>query len=230
MTAQTVQGYSDRNLYNDGNDEIASMNRFAFPSISFSPSFPMNLSPSSPLRTPSNAIPALSPPSSAFNVLSPRSAHRGGGGLFGTATGGGILLSPGIGSSISPANQLPSYFSPPSPNGSGSLLSVLSASLESPLPPLSPRGQKLADAESYHNAKCLNRIVEKRRKVSDGTADIVAQDRPPLFISHSRRVSFQVSKLDAEKARCDLMADTVPDGSTTSPENSPPTVKVSTPE
>lgn len=153
----------------------------------------MSMSPSTPRIASANGKLDPSPPASAFNVLSPRSAHRGGGGLLGSGTGGiastraggGILratpspggTSSGSNSSISPANQMPSYFSPASSNESAGLLGGgLATSLDSPLPPLSPHGQKLADAESYHNAKCLNRIVEKRRKASDGTGDIVAKE------------------------------------------------------
>lgn len=151
-------------LYNDGNDDIAKMNRFAFPSISFSPSFPLNMSPNLP--RPGAALLAPSSPASASNVLSPRSAHRGG---ISCSAHSGMATSP-----HSNPKQLPSYFSPATSEESSGLLSAWS--LESPLPPLSPRGQKLADSEKYHNAKCLNRIVEKRRKASDGTEDIMVNE------------------------------------------------------
>lgn len=142
-------------LYNQGNDDTETMNRFAFPAISFSPSFPLSMSIGGP-RVPSNTLTSPSPPISAGNVLSPRSAHRGG--LYSASSG-------------SPAEQEISRWSP-SPSPSCSLLSAM-LSLNSPLPPLSPRGQKLADAEKHHQAKCLNMIVEKRRKTSDGTEDII---------------------------------------------------------
>lgn len=147
-------------LYNDGNDSVSNMNKFAFPAISFSPSFPLSMSIGGP-RVPSNSLISPSPPSSVAptKVLSPRSAHRGAD--FSASSG-------------SPANQSQNAMSPPSNSTSSSLLSVL-FSLDSPLPPLSPRGQKLADSVQYHNAKCLNRLVEKRRKASDGTEEIVAE-------------------------------------------------------
>lgn len=149
-----VPGESN-SLYNEGNDDIATINRFAFPAISFSPSFPLSMSLGGP-RVPSNTLTPPSPPSSVSNVLSPRSAHRG---SAYSATSG------------SSADQELSKWSP-SPSPSSSLLSAM-FSLDSPLPPLSPRGQKLADAEKHHQAKCLNRFAEKRRKSSDGTQDII---------------------------------------------------------
>lgn len=182
MAVQPALPTLNGTLYNDCNDDLASMNRFAFPSISFSPSFPLDMSPGIP--RPASAMLAPSPPTTgALNVLSPRSAHRDGsasGAGSGVVNGGGILLhssSPGANAN-SFSNQLPSYFSPATSNESGGLLSAnsFSNSLDSPLPPLSPHGQKLADAASYHNAKCLNRIVEKRRKASDGTEDIVIHE------------------------------------------------------
>ena len=139
-------------IYNAGNDDIENINRFSFPAISFSPSFP-TLSPSEADIKSGGAY--------SSNTLSPTFSH-------------GMLspLSPGLGigdaSSLSP-RTLSGLLSPST--GSGSRRS--STGPESPLPPLSPRGLKLADAERFHKVKCFNRIVEKRRKASDGTRDVV---------------------------------------------------------
>ena len=111
-----------KSIYNSGNDDIEYINRFSFPAISFSPSFP------------SQGL--LSSPS-----ISPRDGT-------------------GVNGLLSPQNRFP--LSP----GSASQPS-------SPMPPLSPRGLRLADAEKAHKVKCFNRIIEKRRKASDGTSDIV---------------------------------------------------------
>lgn len=133
-------------VYNNGNDPIENVNRFSFPAISFSPSFPL-LSPALSFPSPGSA-----------GLLSPRSPLAG---STGSGTkGGSATLSP-----LSPSTG----YSP----GRRSSQSGESGDLSSPLPPLSPRGQKLAAAERQHKSMCFNRIAEKRRKASDGTKDIV---------------------------------------------------------
>lgn len=130
-------------VYNNGNDVIENINRFSFPAISFSPSFPM-LSPALSIPSPGSA-----------SLLSPRSPLAG----YSASKGGSAALSP-----LSPSGSSP---------GRRSAQSGESGEAGSPLPPLSPRGQRLANAERLHNKICFNRIVEKRRKASDGTQDIV---------------------------------------------------------
>lgn len=152
----------NNDLYNEGNDDIATMRKFAFPAISFSPSFPLSMSLGGP-RVPSNSLVPASLSTSVGNVLSPRSAHRP---ASYCATPGSSAEQQGTTSQWSPS-PTPS----PIPSTGSSLLSAL-FSPESPLPPLSPRGVKLANAEKHHQAKCMNRIAEKRRKASDGTQDI----------------------------------------------------------
>jgi hypothetical protein len=149
-------------MYNDGNDQVVKMNRFAFPTSTLSPSFPLSSASLSPLNCggPRGILASPSSPCSNLTAaLSPRSAYRAPP-YSASSTG------------TSPA-ALHSSYQGSSPVSPGSSFLGLPSSLESPLPPLSPRGQKLADAEKYHNAKCLNRIVEQRRKASDGTLDIV---------------------------------------------------------
>ena len=158
MTGNGNQGHQIVSMYNDGNDEIATMNRFSFPAISFSPSFP----PTTP-STLSPAVKGLLSPKSPISaggsgVLSPRSPHH-------RNTAGGT--SPPQNGQLYGSVSSSAFAC--STNGSLKVPSTPS----SPLPPLSPRGQKLADSEKYHQAKCLNRIVEKRRKASDGTCDII---------------------------------------------------------
>ena len=133
-------------VYNNGNDAIENVNRFSFPAISFSPSFPL-LSPALSFPSPGSA-----------DLLSPRSPMAGSNGN-GTKGRGGTL------SPLSPSSGFSS--------ARRSAQSGDSGEATSPLPPLSPRGQKLANAERLHKVHCFNRIVEKRRKASDGTKDIV---------------------------------------------------------
>ncbi|CAD6575497.1 MAG: hypothetical protein CYPHOPRED_005725 [Cyphobasidiales sp. Tagirdzhanova-0007] len=119
--------------------------------------------------------------------------------------------------SFSPSFALPSHGllspSPRSPaGGAGGLLSPRShfspnspesaSQPSSPMPPLSPRGLRFADAERAHKVKCFDRILEKRRKASDGTSDIITLEPASVSSSvpttwlqfgHSRRVSFKLA-------------------------------------
>ena len=151
-----------RTIYNAGNDDIGAVNRFTFPAISFSPSLP-----SENIRSP--ALVNLSPSGRHSELVESE-----------TAISMTSHLSPPTSSKASSKVSSPSSVQRSSTLSSispASLLSIVApSSPASPLPPLSPRGQKLADAERIHKLKCMNRIVEKRRKASDGIRDIITYE------------------------------------------------------
>ncbi|KAL7009633.1 hypothetical protein EMMF5_000541 [Cystobasidiomycetes sp. EMM_F5] len=158
-------------IYNAGNDDVNYINRFCMPSLSISPSLP-----STDLRSPvlvtlypsgGNAAAVLYGGATQDCIKGKQHGER-----QARTTSSTSLSTPVLSVSRSVDAALPAK------SGLGASLSTFRMPLSpaSPLPPLSPRGLRLADAERVHKLKCMNRIVEKRRKASDGIRDIITYE------------------------------------------------------